>query len=138
MTIMDVQPQEENSCNAEAIYSAVRLNMTSDTHEEVCINTAISSCLYLNARKMNIECMLLLEKGSPYSIISTRLYIKLNSELTQKTNHIKLKFDDGNNIETNDKLEIFFETSRHTFDQNSIVTSIQSIDGIIGIDFLSE
>ena len=131
--------QTKTRQNANSRDSTTVLNMTDNISEEINVNTSLNSCLYLHADLLSTNSKLLLDTGSPYSILSTKMYLKLQSVvcLNRTNNDVKLKAADGSYIETCGKTDITFESDGHKFHQEFIIANIQGIDGIVGIDFLT-
>ena len=92
--------QTKPSQNANSRDSTTVLNMTDNISEEINVNTSLNSCLYLHADLLSTNSKLLLDTGSPYSILSTKMYLKLQSVvcLNRTNNDVKLKAADGSYI----------------------------------------
>lgn len=113
-------------------------NLNETFHEEINVNTSVTSCLYLQAKLSSRQSKFLLDTGSPYSILSKQVYEQLEETVICKTDSTRLRAADGSLIETNGKITIPFESNGHCFGQDFIVAKIAGIDGIIGMDFLNE
>ena len=103
--------------------------MTDNISEEINVNTSLNSCLYLHADLLSTNSKLLLDTGSPYSILSTKMYLKLQSVicLNRTNNDVKLKAAIGSYIETCGKTDITFESDGHKFHQEFIIANIHAL-----------
>ena len=105
---------------------------------EVYTNLKAASCLYLNATIFQTPLKILLDTGSPYSILSQKFFEKLQAshdiKLSKKT--IKLTAADGSHLQIRGKVKLQFQSENLTFEQSFIIATIQGIVGILGMDFL--
>ena len=131
--------QTNTNQNANSHDSTTLLNMTENISEEINVNTSLNLCLYLHADLLSTQSKLLLDTGFPYSMLSNKLYLKLQSVicLNKMNNEIKLKAADGSYIETSGKSDVTFESDMHKFNQKFIIANIQGIDEIVGMYFLT-
>ena len=83
---------------------------------------------------------LLVDTGSPYSILSQKHFEKLQQEHDIKlySHTIKLTAADGSKLDISGIVTINFRTMGITYEQDFIVARIQGIVGILGMDFLTK
>ena len=64
-----------------------------DSHEEIELKAAFTSCLYLQADVCNQTCKFLIDTGSTYSIMSNQMYDKIQTKenLPRKVDHTRLR-----------------------------------------------
>ncbi|MEW8092744.1 MAG: reverse transcriptase domain-containing protein [Candidatus Thiodiazotropha endolucinida] len=115
--------------------------ITSQIHEDGCEVTsklATASCLYLNTDIFQSELKLLLDTGSPYSILSLKCFEKLQAkhDIQLTSNVVQLTAADGSHLEISGKAQLEFKAEGLTFQQDFIIAKIQGIVGILGMDFL--
>ena len=114
--------------------------LTSQIHDNNEINTNLkaASCLYLNATIFQTPLKLLLDTGSPDSILSQKYFEKLQAthDIQVSREDIKLTAADGSHLEISGKVMLQFKSENLTFKQEFIIANIKGIVGILGIDFL--
>ena len=115
-------------------------NLQEETHEEINVNTSVTSCLYLTSSVYNYTSKFLIDTDSPYSILSKNILYKFQTEenLQMQSDNTRLRAADGNVIQTSGKLSVPLQIDQKVFQQVFIIANIQGIDGIIGMDFLHQ
>ena len=80
----------------------------------------------------------LIDTGSPYSIMSNKIFNKFAKENNWQTkaDKTRLRAADGNIIKTYGRFCISLTVEGKWFNQEFIIAKIQGMDGIIGMDFL--
>ena len=106
---------------------------------ETNINFNAASCMYLSATVFHAPLKLLMDTGSPYSILSLKYFEKLQSSNDMKLirDDIKLTAADGSPLEIAGKTKVQFQSENVIFEQELIVANIKGIIGILGMDFLT-
>ena len=101
---------------------------------------AEASCLYIDTEMFETNVMLLVDTGSPYSILSQKQFEKLQNKHAIKLSNqpVKLTAADGSQLEISGKAKIKFHTENICYEQDFIVARIQGIIGILGMDFLTK
>ena len=106
---------------------------------ETNINFNAASCMYLSATVLHAPLKLLMDTGSPYSILSLKYFEKQQSNNDMKLirDDIKLTAADGSPLEIAGKTKVQFQSENVIFEQEFIVANIKGIIGILGMDFLT-
>ena len=107
---------------------------------EMKADIAATSCLYIVSEMFDTNVKLLVDTGSPYSILSQKHFEKLQQEHDIKlySHPIKLTAAGGSKLDISGKVTINFRTMGITYEQDFIVARIQGIVGILGMDFLTK
>ncbi|MCG7874778.1 MAG: retropepsin-like aspartic protease, partial [Candidatus Thiodiazotropha endolucinida] len=115
-------------------------NQIYDSNCEMKTDLTAASCLYLTTEMYQSKSKLLLDTGSPYSILSIQYFEKLQAKHKIKLSHdvVKLTAADGSYLEVRGKALIDFSSEGQTYQQAFIIAKIQGIIGILGMDFLTK
>ena len=123
----------------EQLLNPIITNSIYDKENDIKAEIANASCLYLQAEIFKSDYKLLIDTGSPYSILSFKCFEKLQKthEATLIKDPINLTAADGSKLEIQGKTMIEFRCQGQTYQQHFIVARIQGIVGILGMDFLT-
>ena len=128
---------ESNTKNRQVLQPIITSQILEDGCE-VTSKMATASCLYLNTDIFQSELKLLLDTGSPYSILSFKCFEKLQAkhDIHLTSDVVQLTAADGSHLEISGKAQLGFKAEGLTFRQDFIIAKIQGIVGILGMDFL--
>ena len=131
--------QSKTDISEEEILQPILTNQIYTDISETQTNVTRASCLYLNAAIFTSQLKLLLDTGSPYSILSLKCFQNLEGknkvELTKEA--VKLTAADGSHLDISGKAQLEFQAEGVTFKQEFIIAKIKGIAGILGMDFLT-
>ena len=131
--------QSKSSISEEEILQPIITNQIYPDIAETQVNVTPASCLYLNTTIFTSQLKLLLDTGSPYSILSHTCFKNLenqhNIKLTKEV--MKLTAADGSHLDISGKVQLEFQAEGITFKQEFIIAKIKGIAGILGMDFLN-
>ena len=101
--------------------------MQQNVQDEVSVNTPPTSCLYLQATVKNQASNFLIDTGSPYSIMSNKIFNKFAKENNWqiKADKTRLRADDENIIKTYGRVCISLTVEGRRFNQEFIIANIQ-------------
>ena len=118
----------------------VSTGQTNDDTNTTKIGIAEASCLYVDTEMFETNVMLLVDTGSPYSILSQKQFEKLQNKHAIKLSNqpVKLTAADGSQLEISGKAKIKFRSENICYEQDFVVARIQGIIGILGMDFLTK
>ena len=102
-------------------------SLQQNVQDEVSVNTSPTSCLYLQATVKNQASNFLIDTGSPYSIMSNKIFNKFAKENNWqiKADKTRLRADDGNIIKTYGRVCISLTVEGRRFNQEFIIANIQ-------------
>ena len=118
----------------------VSTGQINDDTNKIKTGIAEASCLYVDTEMFETNVMLLVDTGSPYSILSQKQFEKLQNKHAIKLSDqpVKLTAADGSQLGISGKAKIKFRTENICYEQDFIVARIQGIIGILGMDFLTK
>ncbi|XP_069114378.1 uncharacterized protein [Argopecten irradians] len=95
-------------------------------------------CLYAEVQVQQVTCGMLIDTGSPVSVLSFDEFIKLGLgvESLQRFD-TNLTTADGNQLEVKGCIPLVFKIGQSVFIQNFVVSKVKNLSGILGMDFLS-
>ena len=137
--IRNNQNQKADICvTGEKLYSPVITSQIYDENHEIKADIAATSCLYVEAELLQTDLKLLVDTGSPYSILSTAFFDKIQNkhELKLASNSVRLTAADGSHLDISGKVTLSFYINGIPFEQEFIIAKIAGIVGILGMDFL--
>lgn len=97
-----------------------------------------TSCMFVKAQIGNKTLQFLIDTGSPVSVLKKNIHdnLQLNSLLTSADK--VLYTANGNRLEIFGKSKIEFVVGNYKLEQEFIIGNFDSIDGILGTDFLEK
>ncbi|XP_021375759.1 uncharacterized protein LOC110464694 [Mizuhopecten yessoensis] len=94
-------------------------------------------CLYTDVQVHNVTCMMLIDTGSPVSVLSYAEFSKLGlDELSLQRFETNITTADGNQVEVKGCIPLVFEMGSNTFEQIFVVATVDNLSGMLGMDFL--
>ena len=111
-----------------------------DGHNEIKLDIAAASCLYIVTEILQTHVKLLVDTGLPYYILSQKYFEKLqhDHDIKLSSQSIKLTAAKGSQLEISGKATLEFYAKDICYEQDFINTKIQGIVGILGMDFLTK
>ena len=98
-----------------------------------------SGCLYAEVEFSGQFCRLLVDSGSPVSILSLKEFHRLGLSVTSLHKAgTSLTGADGKGLEVKGEITLSFEIGSLTFEQSFVVASLDSLPGILGWNFLDK
>lgn len=132
-------PQIENS-PINKVKDQAELIQTSDLNQ---ITLGIHSvhndrnCLYAEAQVKEQFCRMLIDTGSPVSIIAYADFLKLGlEEMSLQKIETSLTTVDGNKLDVKGYVTLEFRMNSLKFEQGFVVAALDNLSGILGMDFL--
>ena len=122
------------------LFNPVITSQIYDDNNEIKADIAAASCLYIDTEILQTHVKLLVDTGSPYSILSQKHFEKLqhDHDIKLSSQSIKLTAADGSQLEISGKATLEFYAKGICYEQDFIIAKIQGIVGILGMDFLTK
>ena len=95
-------------------------------------------CLYAEVQVHNVTCRMLIDTGSPVSVLSYTEFVKLGlGEESLQIFETNLTTADGNQLEVKGCIPLVFKMGSKIFEQTFVVSRVEKLSGILGMDFLA-